>query len=681
MLAPGGPLAAVGAPVSSFIRTLNAASQSLPVGGVVQTLDQALAFLLISPANWAVVAGLNAVYLLDAWIRGADQFEYFRVRGYPERFKELRILEWQRVRTRNQRVLSKRYQGWNAAIERRFGMGRRADTVRRLVAFATRPLRARESYLMMTMPSAAFEALLEAQWLRRAPARRPAAVAPSRRTPVHRAPVHQTPASPTEVAPGLPPPPAQGPQPGEVHPAVTTPAIEPVIPREIPLAKPPGVEFAAPPPLPVAARPLPPAYGRIPDLAQQAEAQAWVAQVDAYPTAGAPAAPLARTRARPAPLWLRNLVAFPTRVLAWLVRTLVQVVPAPVRQNAVFVRDLRFLTAIAAGEREGIWSYGWTVLLVLNIAIPSLVYVMATLLPSAVALMGLSAASPFTGTAVLTFVTEAARYYLIWLYCTLPLFFIPLPIYAFLKERSRPDWAIYVLTSQTGTNMLAGKWALFMLLGLVALVATPLIAIVLNPMTLFGYLLEGLFPNDVEFNSWYLSPAAVGLFTIAAVGLGAVYYQLAQVLYFTLLCFRWKQGGRSVRGVGLLLGLCLWLLTVIVLNLSGISVLEWMRSQPALAWGLGVARDAWEIVALYINRGVEILIRFERRVLPLTPKALAEVFLVDDSPGGPLGLFDVAYVLRANLATAFAIIATYWTLAWGGHWLASTIFEHRLRGS
>lgn len=648
---PGGPLSLVTAPAQTFFGAVSAGAGSAAspiLTALIGFLDRAIGFILLTPVNWIVMIALNVVYLHDAWLRGADQFEFFRVRGYPERFKEFRYLELQRVRTRNLRLMSRRYFRWNERIVNRFGDGKRADLVRQVVAFVTRPFRSKQALLAMSMPPATYEARLEAEWLRRAPrssgGRRGAA--PARRT-MARSSAAQVATIPAPIAM----PSADIPQPMEASSTVAFPS------------------------------PLPPVVGRIPPIAAQAAAQVQDAAADAFP--GDDQGPIPQMfgrRIRTTPRWLRPIVAAPTRLVGWLLRVLVQLVPVPIRRNAVFLRDMRIITSIATGEREGVWSYAWTVLLLLNLGISCMIYMMVTLLQSAVELLSLAPTIAFNQQADFSFVVEAGQLFVNWLFWSLPLFFLVLPIYAYIKERSRPDWAIYALTSQTGSNMLAGKWAFLMLMGLVALVAVPIIAVVLNPMSLFGYVLYGMFPGDVDFTSWYVSPFALGLYMLAILGLGAMYYQVAQVLYFTALCFRWRRAGRASGTVGLLLFFCITTFTIIILNLSGISIIEWLDSNPSSSAVLRALGEVWMFIALHINRAFEMAVRVVGRVLPLSPWTLTGVFLTDDGPGGPGGMFDVAYVLGTSLTTALAMIAAYWSLALAGHWLSSSLFELRLRG-
>ncbi|MEO7994688.1 MAG: hypothetical protein ABI743_09855 [bacterium] len=628
------------------------------LSAVTHGFDALVHVLLFSPWNWAVLGGLAFVYGRDAWLRGSDQFEYFRVRGYPERLREYRILERTRLMTRNSRVFSERYWGWGEGIRQRWGTSAFGNFAAGFVALTTRPFGSRAARRAMTMHPIDFQAREEARWNQRAVARHRRTTAPAMRPRVAgpatlpAGPAQRPQAAPLPPAPQnvpLPPMPAASPfpTPGPVSATVATPGAMPL---------------AAPVPLPPAP-PLPMGPGFAPS-----------------PAAAVAPLPVARVAPGP-PRWLAWLLKLPSRALHGFTNMVFLVIPRSLRDNIILQRDLGIVRAIMSGDREGIWSYSWTVLLTLLVLLSTFIYFLATTMMALATVGGYVLGSLYGSSNLeLDSFFEALISYLGVFIAAAPYVMLALPIYGYLKERGRPDWSIYALTGQSASNLLLGKWMFFLVMATAGMLLMMALGIICNPMVILAPVLAFVLGPiaSVSYSPALVEPVSLVLFILLLLGLGAFYYQVSQLLYFFGLCCIVRRPGAMRAGSGIvLLVLGLVILAALIAKGELYDLADWFATIatriPAPLRAAWVATS--DAFADLVNTCFSALFSLSVRQMPLLPHALMQWFWSKDT-SDIVALWHMQVPLEAYLFT----LSGYWGIALLLHRIASGFFESRLRG-
>lgn len=616
-----------------LLRVWSAALNSIPLQplspwlvtllqSIAKAYDAIFTTILLTPWGWLVWIGAASLLARDAWSRGLDQFEYFRSRGFPERFRELRRLERERLQTRNLRVFAHRCYRYGSAISHRCGTGLAARLLLGLGAWFLRPLAPGLARRAMAQDPEAFMR----HWTLHAPApaRRARTMSPARRSVAPAAAPQVTVADSTLPATALAAPDAA------LTPApITTPALSPAAP--------------APPP-------------------------AFV------------------IRPRRLPRWVVVLVSWMRGLYALVLRSLTGLLPPLIRTSPVFERDQRFLLQILRGEREGVWGYSWTVLLLITLFIASFVYLLSSVVRLTTVVIdtlvrlrggGLIMAQAF-GDIELTYGAEFAMNYLGVLLSSCPLVFWVLPIYAWLKERNRTDWEVYSITTLPASTLLAAKCAFFLMLGFAGVLSIGLLTLLLNPLLLAEPVLAALTPGLSRYSPLGISPLALPGYLVLLMGSCACAYQLGQLLSYLVLCLPLPGGAKSG---GVNLGA-----VAIGLALAVVVVIAAVTAMPFSAVdSFYLLMEETEQFLLYLNSTIllpvalltQAVSKFLAVWFPLFPWVLWDGYWNDSVPART-GIW-------LHTEWTFAHILLKASFLWGtallAHRLSAWIYETRLRSS
>lgn len=623
-----------------FTMLLNLASSFAPPGtlfaGSLGTLGRLLDFCwsvpLFSGFNWAFLLGIHLLFTRDAFARGQDQFEFFRVRGYPERLAELRWLERQRLQTRNVRTLSAQLYPRGQGIDQRVP-ARLRQPARWLLAWCWRFAAPRLAYRAITMEPEALFAWQEARRSRRAPASRPRRLPPAQQS--RQAP----PVAAVELQTSVPSPASQTSALPQQTPVPTVAAAAPVMTSQPAAIPAPAMAVA-----PVAPMPVP------------------VLAID-----GVEPKP-----ARPLPWGFRHLA----QGIGILVALTGRIVPETLRQNPFFARDWRALQRVLQGKQEGQWGYSWTILLVVNVTIASFALFIACTGATLYALMEVSVAlrnvSLYNShdSVNLRWTQEFAYTWLRWMFQSCPLVMLGLPIYSWLRERKRPDWEITLLNPQMGAGWLAGRWAFFVQLACFGMLLIVLVLLVLDPLLWLGFVPRYIYGSRVvEWQAQFLEPlSAMGYLVLAAAQM-AWLYQLTQLGLLVVLCLPHPKGkAGTMTAIWVLTG-CLLLVVVVLEALGGGRLLYLLADR--LAYPLDVLRILiWEPLGTiwhFVSQGM-------MHLLPLLPSDLWNWYW-----GTSFNVMDVPARSLQDVVSWSLTFGMYVITALGLHRLSAALFESRIR--